>query len=448
VDKPLSSEPILVIGHRNPDTDAIASAVGYAWVLNGGEGGRYSPGRTGEVNPQTAYVLKRFGVEPPPLVGDVWGRVGAIIERIPPLDEGATLLTAIQTIAKTRRSVPIHNAAGIPVGIVSGAGLFGSLAEALSSTSVIALANTLGSPAEQTVDPGGVMLKANERIRDVIAQAMRADQDEFIITDEEGRYAGMCRKSALLAPPRRKVVMVDHNELGQAVPGLEDAEIVEVLDHHRLDTMPTAMPIRFLIEPVGCCATLVAERGLERGLTFPAPIAGLLLCAILSDTLVFRSPTTTERDRAAAGKLAAMAGLSGETAIYDLGEAMLAAGAGMGGRVAAEMINADLKFYEVGGGRVGIAQVETANLSEIADHLAALRSALEDLSQTRELAMSMLMVTDVVRGNSRLIVAAPSRLIASLPYVRLDDGTLDAPGLVSRKKQLLPVVLGALSQVV
>ncbi|HRE49242.1 MAG TPA: hypothetical protein PLD47_16055, partial [Aggregatilineales bacterium] len=108
MDKPLSSEPILVIGHRNPDTDAIASAVGYAWVLNGGEGGRYSPGRTGEVNPQTAYVLKRFGVEPPPLVGDVWGRVGAIIERIPPLDEGATLLTAIQTIAKTRRSVPIH----------------------------------------------------------------------------------------------------------------------------------------------------------------------------------------------------------------------------------------------------------------------------------------------------------------------------------------------------
>lgn len=444
---------VLVIGHRNPDTDAIASAVGYAWVLNQSEPGHYSAGRTGEMNPQTTFVMERFQVTPPPLVADVWGRVGEVTEHVMPLEKSENMLKAIQTIAKTRRSVPIQDLDHKPIGIVSGAGMFGVLAEALSSTSVLALASTLNSPTESAVDPHGLMLKDNERIRDVIAQAMRSDQDEFIVIDEEGRYVGLCRKSALLAPPRCQVVMVDHNELRQAVPGLEDAEVIEVLDHHRLDTLPTSVPIRFVIEPVGCCSTLVAEQAFERGLTIPASIAGMLLCAILSDTLIFRSPTTTARDRGAAMRLAEMAGLpesdgSREAAVKELGDAMLAAGAGMRGRGADEILNADLKFYEANGAKVGIAQIETANFREIAERLDELNAALQKLSEDRQLALSMLMVTDVVRGNSRLIVVGGQRLISAMPYARLDDGTLDASGVVSRKKQLLPVVLAALSKAI
>jgi manganese-dependent inorganic pyrophosphatase len=450
---------IFVVGHRNPDTDAIASAIGYAWVLDTlmpenerAEGRRYEARRIGEINPQTAYVLNRFGVESPRLVGDVWARVSEQTETVPTLNSGDSLFAAVQNIAKSRRSAPVVNEESVPLGVISSADLFGVLAGALSSASVLALADQLNRPVESAVAAKGVTLKAEDRVRDVIGQAMRADQDEFLVVDGRGKYAGLCRKSALLAPPRRQVVMVDHNELGQTVPGIEDAEIVEVLDHHRLDTMPTTVPIRFVVEPVGCCSTLVAERAFERGHRIPAPIAGVLLCAILSDTLIFRSPTTTPRDKAVAERLAEMAGLealngSYEAAIQALGEAMLASGSGMAGRSAAEVINTDLKFYEVNGAKIGIAQVETTNPDELRDELPNIQAALEALVVSRELALGMLMVTDVVQGNSQLVVAGQARLISALPYAHPNDGPLNAPGVVSRKKQLLPTVLSALSQV-
>ena len=133
-------ETILVIGHRNPDTDAIASAVGYAWVLNVRDPGVHVARRTGKVNAQTAFALQRFGVEAPPLVADVWGRVVDLAENLPSLHKGQTLLEACQTIARTRRPAPLLDDSARPVGLLSGAGLFGNLAEALSSASVLALA--------------------------------------------------------------------------------------------------------------------------------------------------------------------------------------------------------------------------------------------------------------------------------------------------------------------
>lgn len=446
------TKPTLVIGHRNPDTDAIASAVGYAWVLNAIGPESYVAARTGEVNPQTAFVLQHFGVEAPLLVVDMWGRVGDLLNVVEPLRHGQQLLAAVQSIAATRHPAPVLDPDSKPIGLISGAGLFANLAEALSSTSVLALAHALDRPVESAVDAGGIVLSATERIRDVIAQVLRADQDEFVVVDEDGRYAGLCRKSALLAPPRRKAIIVDHNELQQAVPGLEEAELIEVLDHHRLDNISTAVPIRFVVEPVGCCSTLVTERALEHDLALPGPIAGLLLGAILSDTLIFRSPTTTPRDRKAAEWLAALAGLpetdgSRMPAIESFGSKLLAAGAGLGERAAQEIITSDLKFYESNGLAVGIAQVEIANLRELSDRLDDLQAALSDLAESRKLALSMLMVTDVVRGNSRLVAVGQPRLIAALPYARLDDDTLDAAGIVSRKKQLLPAVLAAIAQV-
>lgn len=444
--------PTLVIGHRNPDTDAIASAVGYAWVLNAIGPERHVAGRAGEVNAQTDFVLSHFGVEPPPLVSDVWARVGDVAERVEPLRQGQSVLSAIQSIAQTARPAPVLAEDSTPVGLISGAGLFSKLAEPLSSTSVLALAHVLSHPVEDTVDKNGVILSATEPIRNVIGQALRADQDEFLVVNSEGRYAGIVRKSALLAPPRRNLIIVDHNEVEQGVPGLQEMELIEVLDHHRIGALLTTMPIRFVVEPVGCCSTLVFERAQDHGLAFPAPIAGLLMAAILSDTLVFRSPTTTPRDRQAAEALAVMAGFpqvegSPLAAIEEFGAKMLDAGAGMSGRSAHEIITADIKYYQARNFHAGIAQVETANMREIAVRLEELRGALEDLAAARGLALAMLMVTDVVRGNSRLIVVGEKRLVAALPYARLDDDTLDAPGIVSRKKQLLPTVLAAIEMV-
>src|SRR5215831_14291321 len=151
----------LVIGHRNPDTDAIASAVGYAWVLNqGSQQGAFMAGRTGKVNAQTAFALDYFKLEAPTLVADVWGRVGDLVESLPSLHKGQTLLEACQNIAKTRRPAPVLDEGSKPLGLLTGAGLFGNLAEALSAASVLALARELERPVESALDPGGSILNA------------------------------------------------------------------------------------------------------------------------------------------------------------------------------------------------------------------------------------------------------------------------------------------------
>lgn len=449
-----TAEPILVLGHRNPDTDAIASAIGYAWLLNSTRSDRYLAGRIGQVNAQTAFALDHFSIDAPTLIGDVRPRVGDVIEVLPYLQEGQTLLEACQSIARTRRPAALLDAEHKPLGLLTGAGLFANLADALSSTSVLALAKEFDLPARKAIDHIGIILKTEEYIQDIMSQVLRAGEDDFLVVDNNGKYAGLCRKSNLISAPRRKVVMVDHNELAQAVPGLEEAEIVEVLDHHRLSSMPTQVPIRIVIEPVGSCSTLVTERGLDLDVKFPREVAGMLLCGILSDTLIFRSPTATERDRAAARALSVMAELvnpnasdeESAEAIEALGGALLAAGAGLGTRPASDIVSTDIKYYEVNDFKVGIAQVEVTTFSELAARLDDLRDGLRHLIDAEKLTMALLMVTDVVRGNSRLIVVGQPRIISSLPYPRLSDDILDAPGVVSRKKQLLPTVLAALSQ--
>src|SRR5438477_2629612 len=256
-------ESTLVIGHRNPDTDAIASAVGYAWVLDSLGAGKYIAGRAGEINAQTAFALDHFGLEAPPLVADIWVRVGDLAERLPSLRRGQKLLEACQSVARTRRPAPLLEDGDKPVGLLSGAELFATLADALGSASVLALARDLDRPAESAITSPGTVLIADEHVRDVLGQALRSEQDDFIVVDEAGRYIGLVRKSDLLAAPRRKLIMVDHNEPSQAVPGLEESELVEVLDHHRLGNLPTVTPIRFHVDPVGSCSTLVTERGIE-----------------------------------------------------------------------------------------------------------------------------------------------------------------------------------------
>ncbi len=446
-------ETTLVIGHRNPDMDAIASAVGYAWYLNQ-NGGSYTAARTGPVNAQTEYALKRFNVDAPALVTDVRARVGDVLELLPVLHRGQTILEACQNIARTRRAAPILDEANKPLGLLSGAGLFANLVDALSSASVLALAKEFDRPADSAVDEGTVILNGEEFIADVSPQILRSDQDDFLVVDGNGRYVGLSRKSNLLSPPRRRVVMVDHNELTQAVPGLEEAEVIEVLDHHRLNTVPTSIPIRFTIDTVGSCSTLVTERTIERNLVLPSGVAGLLLCGILSDTLVFKSPTATPRDQAAATQLGRMAGLYPanaeadeiNAALTELGEALLQAGAGLGARPADEIVSSDVKFYEVGNLKAGVAQVEVTDFREIAGRSEALCSELTKMMDSQKLALALLMITDVVRGNSRLLVVGQPRVISALPYAHIAENMLDAPGVMSRKKQLLPVVLAALSQ--
>ncbi len=286
--------------------------------------------------------------------------------------------------------------------------------------------------------------------RDSLNRILREERDEFLAIDESGKYTGLCRQRDILNPPRLKIIMVDHNEAHQALGSLEEAELIEILDHHRLGNPSTHIPIRFNVDVVGSTSTLVSEQVEESGLSLPPKIAGILLAGLLSDTLILSSPTTTARDRVAADRISRWAFSGGEVlhgeSIQSFGQKILNAGAGLSTRTPDEIVTNDMKVYDAGGMQFIIAQVEVSDLVQLGEHQDDLNSALTDLKNRKGLDFAMLMVTDVVRGSSRLLISGVVPILDGLPYPPQPDGTRLAEGVVSRKKQLLPVVLGLLEE--
>jgi manganese-dependent inorganic pyrophosphatase len=244
------------------------------------------------------------------------------------------------------------------------------------------------------------------------------------------------------------LILVDHNEPQQSVPSLEEAELLEILDHHRLGNPSTHIPIKMSVDIVGSTSTLVSERMEESGYSAPPKIAGLLLAGLLSDTLNLNSPTTTERDRVASERLARWAIVKGSPLENEtknsFGNKVLSVSAGLSNRDPKDVVSSDIKFYTAGNYSFAIAQAEVTDLNEVQDHLLKLKGALDILRENKNINFAMLMVTDIVRGSSRLIMSNPPSVLDELPYPILADNTRSAEGVVSRKKQLLPVVLGLL----
>ena len=212
------------------------------------------------------------------------------------------------------------------------------------------IAEVLDVPCHEACDARVPRFQANTHIRDVVNRILREEHNDFLIVDEKGLYLGVTRQRDVLNPPRLRLILVDHNEPGQALGAVEEAELIEILDHHRLGNMSTHTPIRFSVDIVGSTSTLVLERIEEAGLSAPPAIAGLLLAGLLSDTLILTSPTTTERDRRAAERLGRWAfvknhPLEGEN-IQSYGQQVLRAGAGLSTRDPQEIVGTDLKLYE------------------------------------------------------------------------------------------------------
>ncbi len=443
--------PIYVIGHLNPDTDAIASAMGYAWLLRERDGANAIAARAGSLNQQTAWVLKTIGVEPPVLLADASPRFERIARTLPPILPERPLREA-WAVAADSRSAPIVDADGRPLGLVTGSSVFQFLSRQMDARvdlDSVSVARLLSVAARDAIDTTVPTFSRSMRVRDGRSRVLREERDDFIVTEDDGRYFGICRSPDVLNPPRIQIVLVDHNEPSQALGALDEADLLEVLDHHRLGNPNTIRPIPFTVEPVGSTSTLVAERILAAGLTPSRTIAAVLLAGVCSDTLVLRSPTTTDRDRRVAERLAGFA-FNGDgpdlkyEGVSDFGQAVLAAGAALGNRDVESILSADLKLYEGRDMKFGVAQVEVANLEELNSRLPELAAGLEKVCAARGLGLMILMVTDVVDGGSRLVLAGQVERLNDLPYRRLSDGTLDAPELVSRKKQLLPVLLALL----
>ncbi len=440
-----------VIGHVNPDTDSIASAMGYAWLLRERDKEELIAARAGALNPQTAWVLKRLGLEPPILLNDASPRFESVTRQLDVTGPDQPLRDAWAIASRTWGVAPVVDPDGKPFGLVNGISLFALISQQVGPRprrSEVTIGEILDLPSREACRIDVPKFQAGARIRDSINRILREEGDDFWVVDEAGHYLGVCRQRDVLNPPRMRLVLVDHNEPRQAIGSLEEAELIEILDHHRLGNPSTHTPIRFSVDVVGSTSTLVSERIEEAGLRPPPALAGLLISGLLSDTLILTSPTTTERDHRAAERLARWAfvsngPLAGET-IQGYGEQVLRAGAGLSTRDPAEIVSTDLKLYDAGGLRFAIAQVEVTDMMQLKDHLESLTKALTELRTQRALDFAMLMITDVVRNSSRLILSNEPPALSDLPYPLQPDGTRMAERVVSRKKQLLPVVLGLL----
>jgi manganese-dependent inorganic pyrophosphatase len=447
------SDRIFVIGHVNPDTDSIAAAMGYAWLLKEREALDTVAARAGAINPQTTWILKRLGLEPPILLTDASPRFEAVTQRLDTITEDSLLRDAWIIANRTGGIAPVVSDDGMPIGLITGFSLFQYLSRLVGpfpERKDMQISELLNQNCLEACDKKVPSFQTSVRIRDVLHRILREEYNEFLVVDEKGHYLGVTRQRDVLNPPRIKVILVDHNEPGQALGSLEEAELIEILDHHRLGNPSTHIPIRFTVDIVGSTSTLISERIEDAGLSAPPALAGMLLAGLLSDTLILTSPTTTPRDRRASDRLGRWAfkppsPLAGES-VDTYGRAIIQAGAGLESRDAMDIVTSDLKIYQAGGFNFAIAQAEVTNQVQLADNYDRVKTALNKLREQRGLDFAMLMVTDVVRNSSRLVLVNPPPLLEDLPYPHLQDGSLQADDVVSRKKQLLPVVLGLLEE--
>lgn len=234
---------------------------------------------------------------------------------------------------------------------------------------------------------------------------------------------------------KQAVMLVDHNEPAQSVDGLDKAELLEIVDHHRLGGFNTANPIFVHIEPVGCTATIITKMFDCQKVELPKKIAGLLLSAIVSDTVLFKSPTCTEQDKAAAEKLAVIAGVN----LKEYGMAMLKAGADLGDLTPAQIAKTDSKPFSFGNYKAIVAQISVMDTADILAKKAELVAAMQELCQNEGYDMSLLMVTDIMEESTELVfVGEPKQLIADAFGKDASGDSIYLPGVMSRKKQIVP----------
>ncbi len=259
--------------------------------------------------------------------------------------------------------------------------------------------------------------------------------------DDDEKLAGIVTRSDVLKSYKQKIILVDHNELSQAVEGAESAEIVEIVDHHRLGTIKTNKPIQFLAKPVGSTCSIIYEQFKNYGIMPGENIALLLLSGILSDTVMLKSPTTTDYDISFVEELSGIVGLD----YKEYGKEMFYATDSLKSRKPSSVVRSDFKEYSEFGKAFGIGQVEVVNLDEIGDMKQDYIQALVEVCKDKKLDFAMLLVTDIVSADSVLLVTEFNEA-SRLTYRRIDENTFDLPGVLSRKKQLLPEILRVLEE--
>lgn len=546
------SRKTIVIGHKNPDTDSICSAICYANLKRCVTGENYQPGRAGAVNEETQFVLKHFNVEAPEIIENVKTQVRDIeiretagvkknlslkkawnimqeanVVTIPAVTEEGLLegLITVGDIAKSYMNVydsSILSKANTQyaniVETLEGAMIVGDETSYFSEGKVlIAAANP--DMMEYYISRGDLVILGNryesqlcaiemdaaciivcegaavsmtikklaqehgctvmttpydtftaarlvnqsmpisyfmktealitfemddyiDDIKDVMASKRHRD---FPILDKNGRYRGMISRRNLLGAKGKRIILVDHNEKSQAVEGMESAEILEIIDHHRLGTVETIAPVFFRNQPVGCTATIVYQMYQENRVEIEPWIAGLLCSAIISDTLLFRSPTCTDVDKRAALHLAEIAGVEVES----YAASMFAAGSNLKGKTDVEIFYQDFKKFSVGKVSFGVGQISSLNVGELEELKDRMLPYMAKAREEHGMDMMFFMLTNILTESTELLCEGQGaeQLIAGAFRTYSEEGAgvkdhvVSLPGVVSRKKQLIPGIM-------
>ena len=542
--------PVYVIGHKNPDTDSICSAVAYAELKNLLYGGGYCAARAGQINQETQYVLNYFQAQAPIYVADVmtdvtdieirktqgvtgdislkkaWNMMRALGVVTLPITENQRLqgLITIGDIANAYMDVydncilsvaktPYKNIletldAELLLGDINATYDKGEVVIAAANPDVmeeyihegdmVILGNRyesqlcaiemnaaciivcMGSKVSKTIQKLAqehncsiivtphdtftvarminqsmpishfmkrenlVTFKVNEKTEDIKGIMGQKRYRDFPILDLDGNYIGMISRRNLLNLRKKRVILVDHNEASQTVDGIAFADIMEIIDHHRIGTLETLEPVYFRNQPVGCTATIIYQMYQENGVKISKKIAGLLMAAIISDTLMFRSPTCTSIDRMAAEKLSEICGVEIEEFAID----MFSAGSDMSSRTPKEIFNQDKKKFQVGDHSFIVAQINSMNAIELEEVKEKLVPYLEEKFDGLGVNMCFVMLTNIVKEDTELLCFGEKAKDVARNAFQLpaDLETIVLKGLVSRKKQLIPSIVTVLQQ--
>ena len=546
---PKAAHKVVVIGHLNPDTDSICSAIAYAELKNKTSDLVCEPRRAGKMNQETEFVLKKFGVKPPRMCTDVNPKIRDVDYREMPGIPGSTSLRKAWEIMRDKQidTLPVTSPDNELEGVITvkdiataNMDVFDTGILAKSQTTYRNILETLGGTMvvgreddvcttghirigtatpemlENTVEKGDIVILTNryksqlcaiekeaslliicngskvgrtiQRIAEEMGVAiMSAPVDTyaagklisqcapisyymtrsyimkftlvtpvadvtrvmakvrhryFPILDEDGKYCGMVSRRNIINLQKRRIILVDHNEATQAVEGFDQAEILEIIDHHRIGSLETSGPVYFRNQPVGCTATIITQMYDENDMEIPPQIAGLLLAAILSDTLVFRSPTCTPLDEALAKRLAKIAGVD----IDEFASEMFEAGEKLDGKTAEEVFLQDFKVFMCGDIRFGVAQGSYMTRKNLLAAEALLQPYLEEARNKQNVEDIYMLLTDVPKEESVVISDgryASEVLSDGFETQPAEDGSFTLPGVVSRKKQFIPALMTA-----
>ena len=546
---PKEAHKVVVIGHRNPDTDSICSAIAYAELKNRTSTLVCEPRRAGKMNQETEFVLKKFGVTPPRMCTDVNPKIRDVDYREMPGIPGSTSLRRAWKIMRDQQidTLSITSADNELEGIITVKDLatanmdvfdtavlaksrtsYKNILETLNGTMVVGNADAVCTTGhikigtatpemlESSVEKGDIVILSNRYesqlcaiekeaslliicngakvgrtiqriadetgvaimttpvdtyaagklisqcapisyymtrdnilkftlvtpVADVLRVMAKVRHRYFPILDEEGKYCGMVSRRNVIALRKRRIILVDHNEATQAVEGFDQAEILEIIDHHRIGSLETSGPVYFRNQPVGCTATIITQMYDENGVHIPPQIAGLLLAAILSDTLAFRSPTCTPVDENAAKRLAKIAGVD----IEEFSTEMFEAGEKLDGKTPEEVFLQDFKVFMCGDIRFGVAQGSYMTRKNLQAAQALLQPYLEEARNKQNVEDLYMLLTDVPKEES--VVICTGRYAAEVLSNGFEsrpaaDGSWTLPGVVSRKKQFIPAMMSA-----